>query len=137
MKNLFICLIVMLGIGFSSVYAQTNDSEQTQQFQNYKPQKPIEKVSKGLTLNEKRVRGAAVKVVTSRGHGSGTVVQYKDVTLVLTAKHVTDGRLGQTYLISKDVEQRSATLIYQSKEHDVAVLIVPSGFTTIKSNKRL
>ena len=106
MKNLIKCLVVMLGIGFSSVNvnAQTTDSEQTQQLQDYKPQKPIEKVSKGLSLNEKRVRGAAVKVVTTTGHGSGTVVQYKDLTLVLTAKHVTDGSLGQTYLISKDVE---------------------------------
>lgn len=122
----------MLGIGFSSVNAQTNDSEQTQQLQNYKPQKPIEKVSKSLSLNERKVRGAAVKVVTSMGHGSGTVIQYKDVTLVLTAKHVADGRIGQTYLISKDVEQRSATLIYKSRDHDIAVLIVPSGFHTIK-----
>tara|TARA_B100000242_G_scaffold130061_1_gene91919 strand:+ start:167 stop:931 length:765 start_codon:yes stop_codon:yes gene_type:complete len=134
MKNLIKCLVVMLGIGFSSVNvnAQTTDSEQTQQLQDYKPQKPIEKVSKGLSLNEKRVRGAAVKVVTTTGHGSGTVVQYKDLTLVLTAKHVTDGSLGQTYLISKDVEQRSATLIYKSRDHDIAVLVVPSGFHTIK-----
>lgn len=133
MKILFKCLIVMLGIGFSSVNAQTNNSEDAQELQDYKPQKPIEKVSKGLSLNERRVRGAAVKVVTSTGHGSGTVVQYKDVTLVLTAKHVTDGNLGQTYLISKDVEQRSATLIYKSRDHDIAVLVVPSGFHTIKA----
>ena len=115
MKNLIKCLVVMLSVGFTSINVQASDIAQTQTLNQYKPQKPIEKVSKALSLTERKVRGAAVKVVTSRGHGSGTVVQYKDVTLVLTAKHVTDGRIGQTYLISKDVEQRMATLIYQVK----------------------
>ena len=54
---------------------------------------------------EKKVRNAAVKVVTSGGHGSGTVVDYKDVTLVLTAKHVADGHIGMEYLISTENEQ--------------------------------
>jgi S1-C subfamily serine protease len=98
----------------------------------YKPKQPIEKVSKSLSSVEKKVRGAAVKVVTGGGHGSGTVVQYKDLTLVLTAKHVTDGSIGSSYLISNQNEQRNATLVYQSKEHDIAVLVLQKSFKYIK-----
>tara|TARA_B100000989_G_scaffold297499_1_gene283431 strand:+ start:1970 stop:2722 length:753 start_codon:yes stop_codon:yes gene_type:complete len=130
MNKLFKLLAVLLAVGFSSVNSYANTDASTQN--SYVPDKPSEKVSKGLSLTERRVRNAAVKVVTSGGHGSGTVVQYKDLTLVFTAKHVADGRLGQEYLINKDIEQRSATLIYQSKEHDIAILIVPGGFTRIK-----
>ena len=99
---------------------------------NYKPRNPIEKVNKSLTMVEKKVRAAAVKVVTSGGHGSGTVVQYKDLTLVLTAKHVADGVLGSSYLVAQEGEQRNAILIYQSKEHDIAVLLVQTPFRYIK-----
>lgn len=98
----------------------------------YKPAAPVEKVNKSLSVVEKRVRNAAVKVVTSGGHGSGTVVQYKDLTLVLTAKHVADGVIGSSYLVAQENEQRGATLIYQSKEHDIAVLLVQTPFRYIK-----
>ena len=99
----------------------------------YKPKQPIEKINKSLTVVEKKVRGAAVKVITGGGHGSGTVVQYKDLTLVLTAKHVADGTLGSSYLVANEHEQRNATLIYQSREHDIAVLIVPKPFRYLKA----
>ena len=98
----------------------------------YKPEAPVEKISKSLSSVERKVRGAAVKVVTSGGHGSGTVVEYKDLTLVLTAKHVADGVLGSNYLVANEDEQRSATLVYQSKEHDVAVLLVQKEFRYLK-----
>ena len=64
---------------------------------NYKPKNPVEKVNRSLSSVEKKVRNAAVKVKAGGGHGSGTVVNYRDVTLVLTAKHVADGRLGMEY----------------------------------------
>ena len=98
----------------------------------YKPEAPVEKISKSLSSVERKVRAAAVKVVTSGGHGSGTVVEYKDLTLVLTAKHVADGVLGSNYLVANEDEQRSATLVYQSKEHDVAVLLVQKEFRYLK-----
>lgn len=98
----------------------------------YTPRNPVEKVNKSLTSVEKKVRNAAVKVVTSGGHGSGTVVEYKDITLVLTAKHVADGRLGMEYLIATENEQRTGVLIYQSREHDVAVLVLKSEFHHLK-----
>ena len=98
----------------------------------YKPKVPVEKVSKSLTSVERKVRNAAVKVVAGGGHGSGTVVEYKDLTLVLTAKHVADGVLGSSYLVANKDEQRNAILIYQSKEHDIAVLLVQTEFRYLK-----
>jgi len=99
---------------------------------NYKPRNPVEKVNRSLSVVEKKVRNAAVKVMTARGHGSGTIVQYKDLTLVLTARHVADGLIGAEYLISNDEEQRTASLIYQSQEHDIAVLVLKKEFYHIK-----
>ena len=95
---------------------------------NYSPNKPVDKVNKSLSVVERKVRGAAVKVMTGVGHGSGTVIQYKDLTLVLTAKHVADGNIGSSYLISNENEQRNSILVYQSKEHDIAVLVVTKPF---------
>ena len=100
--------------------------------ENYKPELPVEKVNKSLSVVEKKVRGAAVKVMTSRGHGSGTAVQYKDLVLILTARHVADGPLGSEYLISQESEQRTGTLIYQSANHDIAVLMVSKPFYRLK-----
>ena len=98
----------------------------------YKPDLPVEKVSKSLSAIEKKVRGAAVKVVAGSGHGSGTVVEYKDLTLVLTAKHVADGPIGSDYIVANKDEQRNAILVYQSKEHDIAVLVVQKEFKYLK-----
>jgi|TARA_A200000159_G_C7326553_1_gene341235 S1-C subfamily serine protease len=99
---------------------------------SYKPSAPVEKVNKSLSVVERKVRNAAVKVVSGGGHGSGTLVQYKDLTLVLTAKHVADGVVGSTYLIARENEQRNSTLVYQSKEHDIAVLLLQSSFKYAK-----
>ena len=98
----------------------------------YKPAAPVEKVNKSLSVVERKVRNAAVKVVSGGGHGSGTLVQYKDLTLVITAKHVADGVRGSSYLISRENEQRNSILIYQSKEHDIAVLVVQTPFRYAK-----
>jgi len=132
MKNLIKSLAIMLVVGFTSISAHADTEKQTQTSSVFTPQKPIEKVSKSLSSAERKVRNAAVKVVTSSGHGSGTVVSYKDLTLVFTARHVADGALGSEYLISKDVEQRTGILIYQSQEHDIAILVVLNEFNYIK-----
>jgi len=76
-----------------------------------------------MSAVEKQVRNAAVKVITpGGGHGSGSLVKYKDLTLVITARHVTDGAMGTNYLIVRDGKPVLATLIYASPIHDVAVL---------------
>ena len=47
---------------------------------------------------EKKARAAAVKVIDNheRGHGSGTVIIYKDIQLVITANHVTPKKVGKS-----------------------------------------
>ena len=71
---------------------------------------------------EKKVRNAAVKVSTYAGHGSGTLIKYKGMVLVLTAHHVADGRLGETYLISTETERQLGILIYTDPLNDIAIL---------------
>ena len=110
MKYMRLLLIALLGL----MPAQAS---------SYKPNKPIEKVSKAMNSVEKNVRSAAVKVSPpGGGHGSGSIIQYKDVKLVITAQHVADSALGTNYLISKGGNGLIATLIYSSKNHDIAVL---------------
>ena len=114
------------------LFSFTMNSNMASAEKAYKPNAPVEKISKSLSMIERKDRNPAVKVVAGGGHGSGTVVQYKDLTLVLTAKHVADGVLGSTYLVANKDEQRNATLIYQSKEHDIAVLLVQKQFRYLK-----
>lgn len=71
---------------------------------------------------EKKVRNAAVKVTTSTGHGSGTLIRFKGMDLIITARHVADGTLGQSYILRTESEQRSAILIYSDPLNDIAIL---------------
>ena len=84
---------------------------------------------------EKKVRNAAVKVATSRGHGSGTLIKFKDMVLVLTARHVADGRLGQDYLLQTESEQRSGVLIYSDPLNDIAIIYPTRSFENAKPMK--
>ena len=43
-------------------------------------------IEDGLDRNERKVREAAVKITDGFGHGSGGIVQYYDLQLVLTAQ---------------------------------------------------
>jgi len=80
-------------------------------------------INESLTIIEKRVRGAAVKVERlNGGHGSGSLIKYKGSHFVLTAQHVADGVLGQTYLIENSRNQKLAVLIYSDELHDIALL---------------
>ncbi len=81
---------------------------------------------------EKAVRNAAVKVSTPDGHGSGGLIKYKDMTLVLTAQHVADGALGQTYLIGAESEDHLAILIYSDPLNDIALLYLAEDFRYAK-----
>ena len=84
------------------------------------------------TMAEKAVREAAVKVVTPTGHGSGGLIKYKDMTLVLTAQHVADGPLGATYLLKNESEGKLGILIHSDPLNDIALLYVPSDFENAK-----
>ena len=85
-------------------------------------------ISNSLSSNERRVRNASVRVVTPRGHGTGGLIKYRDIHLVLTASHVVDGSLGQTYLISTETEQQWGILVYKDILNDIALLYMPSHF---------
>ena len=97
---------------------------------SYKPGKPVEKISKGMSGVEKDVRKAAVRILTlGGGHGSGSVIQYKDLQLILTAKHVTEDEIGTEYLIEKDRSIKTAVLIYKNPSQDMAVLLLKEPFS--------
>ncbi len=82
-----------------------------------------------LTSVESKVREAAVKVYTpGGGHGSGGLIKYKGLQLILTAHHVTDGPLGQMYFVSAPGEAHRAILIYKDPLHDIALLWLPNEF---------
>lgn len=89
-------------------------------------------ISSNMSALETKVREAAVRVITSgRGHGSGSLVQYHDMQLILTAQHVADEPVGTAYRIIHGNAIGEAYLIYSNKEQDIAVLWVrvpfPSG----------
>ncbi len=82
---------------------------------------PVE-VSASLTAVEKKVRDSSVKILAGNGHGSGGIIRYKDMQLILTAQHVADGRLGSTYLARTLHEDKLAVLVYADPLHDIAIL---------------
>ena len=97
---------------------------------------PVEQVNSSMNMAQKRVRDAAVKISTGGGgHGSGSYIVYKDVHLIFTAQHVTDGPLGSIYYVYKDKEMRLATLVWADEAADMAVLHLSKKFVTIDPMK--
>jgi hypothetical protein len=84
-------------------------------------------IEEGLERNERRVRSAAVKIADMSGHGSGGIVQYYDLQLVLTAQHVANGRIGAEYFIINGATMERAILVYSDPVHDIAVLYLKEG----------
>jgi S1-C subfamily serine protease len=116
-------ILLMLGMLLSAVAMA----------QDYKPNKPTETVNTSMRSIEKKVRDAAVRVTVplGGGHGSGSYILYKDVHLVITAQHVVDAALGETYLVSHKGESHLGTLIYSDKENDIGILYIGNPFKTI------
>jgi S1-C subfamily serine protease len=113
-----IAMMIALLFSFSTASATTVE-------RNLNVNMNTEPVSAAMSSVEKKVRDAAVTVVaTLGGHGSGSLVKYKDVVLVITAQHVADGELGATYHIMKGEEIESVTLVYSDPIHDIALLYV-------------
>ena len=88
------------------------------------------KASKISTI-ERKVRDAAVKVLTNFGHGSGSLVRHRGVQFVITAQHVASGEIGLPYMVQKEKEIKSGILIYSNPSNDIAVLWIDSEFETI------
>ena len=82
-----------------------------------------------LTNTERRVREAAVKVQTPMGgHGSGSLIKYRDLQLVLTAQHVAMGPIGSMYEINSGSRTNIGILIYSDQIHDIAMIWLPEKF---------
>ena len=96
-----------------------------------------ETVSNKMTSVEKRVREAAVRVNDhyEGGHGSGTLMEYKDLQLVITAKHVVPRVVGTEYEVEKGDEKLTGIVIYSNYWKDVAVLYLPEHFKNIQPMK--
>ena len=98
---------------------------------------PMEHVDARTTSVEKQIRNAAVRVTVplAGGHGSGSYIKYKDVHLVITAQHVTDGALGTSYLVSHKEESHIGVLIYSDPKSDIGILYVGNPFKRIDPMK--
>jgi len=125
MKLLFSIVMASFLIGAGTSTADNSATFKTE---------PIE-VSSSMTAVEKKVRESSVKVMSGSGHGSGGVIRYKDMQLVLTAQHVANGALGQTYLTRTLHEDKFAILIYSDPLHDIALLWVPVEYEHTKGIK--
>tara|TARA_Y100001970_G_C14163957_1_gene820181 strand:+ start:143 stop:874 length:732 start_codon:yes stop_codon:yes gene_type:complete len=84
-------------------------------------------IENGLDRNERRVREAAVKITDGYGHGSGGIVQYYDMQLILTAQHVANGLIGSDYYVMNGSTMERAILVYSDPVHDIAVLWLREG----------
>jgi S1-C subfamily serine protease len=102
--------------------------------QEYKLVLPVDSVETSMLSMEKKVRSAAVKVTIpfNGGHGSGSYIKYKDIHIVITAKHVTSGKIGENYIVSHKGESHIAMLIYSDDVEDIAVLFVKTPFRNIE-----
>ena len=123
-KKILLCVVAMIGTAHATEEVSI-DNLVTE---------PIE-VSSQMTSMERKVRANAVKVLSYDGHGSGGIVKYKDIQLVITAQHVADGILGTTYLLRTENEQRNGVLIYTDPLNDMAVIYVPVKFKNSKGIK--
>ena len=91
--------------------------------------KTIEVSSNSLNRIERKARNAAVRVSKlTGGHGSGSIVRYKDLQLILTAQHIADGTLGERYLLIHGGERRAGILLYSDELNDIAILIPQQPF---------
>ena len=77
-------------------------------------------IEDGLDRNERKVRDSAVKITDGYGHGSGGIVQYYDMQLILTAQHVANGRIGTDYIVINGSTMARAILVYSDPVHDTA-----------------
>jgi len=119
MKKVLLCALTLL---LSTVTAATPVPAQT-----VNPNVTTQ-ISNSLSANERRVRNASVRVVSGRGHGTGGLIHYKGLHLVLTAHHVADGEIGSAYMITSETERRTAVLIYKDALHDMSLLYLPAEF---------
>jgi len=118
MKHLLLFILLLM----APAKAQNNTNQNS----------AITQIHSSYSHVEKAVRNAAVKVKTRDGHGSGGLIKYKDMTLVITAQHVADGSLGEAYLVASEAEERLSVLIYSDPLNDIALLYLAEDFRYAK-----
>ena len=91
----------------------------------------IEVRSSSISSVERNVRDAAVYILTGSGHGSGSLIKYKGTQFIITAQHVASGEIGSDYIVKKEKEVQSASLIYSDLTNDIAVLWLKKEFESI------
>lgn len=124
-------LMLMLTMCVSGAYA----SDETP-VASLDPTMNTEPVSSTMSAVEQKVRDAAVRVVSSRGgHGSGSLVKYKGLTLLFTANHVADGMLGSVYYAMNGSETRMGVLIYADPAHDISIIYMVEEFYSVRPLK--
>ena len=126
MKYLLLCVAMLMGS--TPITKQSSDVKQ--------PTSLIaESVNTSFSKVELKVRQAAVRVWTGGGHGSGSYLVHKGFHFILTAQHVASGPIGSTYVVGKDDEAVSTTLVYSDVGDDIAVLYVSEQFKSIQPMK--
>jgi len=127
----------LLSLFVASLFLLSAPALATETQNNYNITKEIqaEEVKISMTNIEKKVRAAAVKVTSKYGHGSGSAILYKDITLILTAQHVADGIAGDFYIVSKNGESQLVILIFSDVLHDIAILYMPNSLSGVKPIK--
>jgi hypothetical protein len=124
MKKILLCAIALL-FSATPMASEPNTINATETSIN---SHTTTQISNSLSFNERRVREASVRVVTTQGHGSGGLIKYRGMHLILTAHHVADGELGQPYLIATETEQEWGILIYKDPLNDMSLLYMPTHF---------
>jgi len=123
----FLLLIATLFISSAS-YGEEPEADTSQY-------RTVEVKSSRISTVERNVRDAAVYILTTRGHGSGSLVRYKGSQLVITAQHVASGEIGSRYIVKKDMEALSASLIYSDLTNDIAILWLEKEFESVNPMK--
>ena len=119
---------ILFALAFSLVGCPVAHSKENNETQNV----ALIVADAGMSITERKVRDAAVRVFThDGGHGSGSYIKHKDYLFVLTAQHVADGPLYSDYRVKKGDEIKSAVLVWSDKKADIAVLMLKSEFETI------
>jgi len=128
-------IIMIIKILLALIFVSTAVADDNIAISNNNLKTEAIEVSSKMSSTEKKARNNAVRVLTGQGHGSGGIVKYKDIQLVLTAQHVADGVIGTPYMLQTESEERMGVLIYADPLHDTAVIFVVHQFDNTRGIK--
>jgi hypothetical protein len=134
MKGLFRVLVILLFTG-SCTSAYTEPAQNRAGVLNIDGGNAVVEIANfpvaNLSIQESRVRRAAVKILTQYGHGSGTYMMIRGFPIVITAAHVVGDPGTIMYKVSNgEGEVVDAIRIYFDEKIDVGVLLLGSKMKT-------